>query len=173
MTDRIDWSLLQKIADSDTQATIHLVGSANVSRPEFAALLQATNVVYHGPLSERQTLELLRRMDVAVMPHQVDEVSTFMNPLKVHMYAYLGVPTVATDVPGIIETTWLRVADDHQQFLSLLRMFATNRPAARLVTDQAATAGEYIHLIDELRQKRGEPQDADTPEIIEFARCGS
>lgn len=155
MNDRVDWPLLRKIADLDRHTTLHLVGSANIEKPDFLSLLKLPNVIYHGPLNERQNLELLRRVDVAIMPHEVDEVSRFMNPLKVHMYACLGVPTVATDVPGILETPWLHVARDHRHFLRLVKKVALHRPSARLVDGHPRAAREYTALIDAIREARG------------------
>lgn len=154
MNDRVDWPLLRKIADLRNDVTLHLAGAANLTGSGLLSLLELPNVIYHGPLSERQTLELLRRVDVAVMPHEVDEVSRFMNPLKVHMYASLGVPTVATNVPGIIETPWLQVARDHAHFLRLVKKSALNTPPARLLDVQPRAAREYLQLIDAIKSER-------------------
>jgi glycosyltransferase involved in cell wall biosynthesis len=154
MNDRIDWMLIRKIAEFRAEVTLHLVGSANITNPHFAHLLSMSNVVCHGPLNERQTFSLLKMVDVAVMPHEVDEISVYMNPLKVHMYAAAGVPAVATSVPGIEPSKWLHVASDHDHFLRLLGQLASSKVTKSATPEEAASVQAYVKLIDSLRDPR-------------------
>ena len=87
MNDRIDWSLTGDIAGLSENIRLHLVGEAGRSQEELVKLLEHQNVIYHGVMSEHMTLHLLGQADLTVMPHVVDKVSAYMNPLKVHMYA--------------------------------------------------------------------------------------
>lgn len=150
MNDRIDWNLFRKIANLNGNLTIHLVGTANVNKPDFISLCELPNVIYHGPLQERQTLSLLQTIDVTVMPHLSDDVSAYMNPLKVHMYAAAGVITVSTNVAGLNEGPMLRVAKNHDEFLDILSGLVFGPKLMRAKSKVAEAAVDYVSCIKNL-----------------------
>ena len=75
--------------------------------------------------SEDRLSSLLARMHLAIMPHVTDDVSSFMNPLKVLMYSAHGLNTVAMAVPGLNEIDGLSVADDPMSFITEVHRMAT------------------------------------------------
>lgn len=101
MNDRLDWSLIEMIADLSDEVQVHLVGSAERAGARFHGALHNPNIVYHGVMPEWAVLDLLRESLLAIMPHTANDVSHFMNPLKLHMYAALGIPVATTSVEGI------------------------------------------------------------------------
>lgn len=151
MNNRIDWALLKRLAGSSGDIRLHLVGAAVGGGAEFEAILQYPNVIYHGPLAEADTLRLLERMDLAIMPHAVDEVSTYMNPLKVHMYAAVGIPVVATDVPGVVATEMLTVAATTEAFISAVQSGLAALPPRQPAVGGSEDAARYVGLIATLR----------------------
>ena len=151
MNDRIDWQLIGRIAALPETRKVHLVGTVNAGSRDFAAVLDHPGVLYHGPLGEQETLRLIGAMDLAVMPHKVDAVSTFMNPLKVQMYAALGLPAVSTDVPGIEPSRLLTVAPSAEAFLDAVRTLAKQKPRRQPSAGASAGAAEYLAEIKALR----------------------
>lgn len=154
MNDRIDWTLMERIASLGEGVRLHLIGEASRSHESLSALLQNTNAVFHGVLSEQMTLQLLRNADLTVLPHVVDDVSSYMNPLKVHMYAALGLQTVSTNIPGIRASDYLMICNSHEAFLTAIRdAQAGNGP--KLPKARAAgipkDAQAYVGLIEEVR----------------------
>ena len=121
MNDRIDWGLMDDVAGANNALRLHLIGEAGRAEDEISRILQRPNVLYHGPLPEFKTLELLAIADLTILPHVVDKVSKFMNPLKVHMYAALNLQTLATDIPGVGESDLLTVCRDRLEFLNELK----------------------------------------------------
>lgn len=101
MNDRIDWDAIRSTAEISEKIVVHLVGAADRAPAGFFEILKLNNVLYHGPQTERFSLSLLASAQVAIMPHVPDHVSNFMNPMKLHMYRAVGVPTIATQVEGI------------------------------------------------------------------------
>lgn len=151
MNDRIDWDLLARVADSSDDIVLHLVGTASYGLDGLLALLENENVVYHGPLSELDTLDLIQRMDVAVMPHAVDDVSAFMNPLKVHMNKTIGIMTVSTDVPGIVESDLLKIANNRREFVKTLdELLEKNLPRKVAASDDTSIT-KYIEVVESTR----------------------
>lgn len=101
MNDRIDWDTIRSTAEISEKIVVHLVGAADRAPSGFFEILKLRNVLYHGPQTERFSLSLLSNAQLAIMPHVPDDVSNFMNPMKLHMYRAMGVPTIATQVEGI------------------------------------------------------------------------
>ena len=91
MNDRMDWELLQVLAE-EPNIKLHLVGTAVRSATRLNTLLSYDGILYHGVLSEQQTLKLLQYMDACIIPHIIDNVSLFMNPIKIRMYQSVGLP---------------------------------------------------------------------------------
>jgi glycosyltransferase involved in cell wall biosynthesis len=155
MNDRIDWSLLAEIAALHDRVRLHLVGEARRSFDQLAELLETKpNVVFHGVKNERMSLHMLSQADLAVIPHLVDKVSKFMNPMKVHMYAALGLPTISTDVPGIEATDLLTISPSREAFLDEVRLHLGRGPGQpRLAgTRTSEQSDSYIALLNALRQ---------------------
>ena len=151
--DRIDWDLFNRLASSFEDVVIHIVGAARRSQERLLSLLKHENIIYHGPKTESATLSLLKMMDVAIVPHVVDDVSMYMNPLKIKMYNSIGLPTVAMNVGGISEADGLYVANTHDEFLQLLKgAILADRPTPPLA-ETPENAIRYIEQIQLLAEK--------------------
>lgn len=150
MNDRIDWDLMEKTAQLDPSVRLHLIGEASRAHEQLNEMLMAnTNVIFHGAMNERMTLNLLSQTDLALMPHVVDDVSTYMNPLKVHMYAAIGLNAVSTNIPGIQPSDYLKVCVSHKEFLEAVaaaRLKKTKTKPKRYQDE----AEEYLNLISSL-----------------------
>ncbi|MCC3269925.1 glycosyltransferase [Arthrobacter gengyunqii] len=117
MNDRINWGIIRTVAMMNENIIVHLIGAAERAPEGFYETLQLKNVVYHGPQTERYSLRLLTGAHLGIMPHVSDEVSNYMNPMKLHMYKAVGVPIVATRVEGIDpEITTISVAESDTEF---------------------------------------------------------
>ena len=161
MNDRIDWELLARLVDTHDDLYIHLVGTANRGLENLVNILDSDRIIYHGPLSEENTLELLQHMDVAVMPHIVDDVSIYMNPLKVHMYQRLGLPTVSSDVPGIESSELLHIAENRHAFVSIFTGLINSQAPRVAIDADNASSMEYFKVISALRAKKSLPEVED------------
>lgn len=124
LNDRIDWTLLEGIARSSDKLRLNIVGDGSRVTDRIRALVAMGNVVYFGPLSEDRLNRLLARMHFAIMPHFRDEVSTFMNPLKVLMYGAHGLRSVAVAVPGLNDIDGLAAFDDPAAFTAEVHRLA-------------------------------------------------
>mmetsp|Transcript_23218 Transcript_23218/g.39864 ORF Transcript_23218/g.39864 Transcript_23218/m.39864 type:complete len:1049 (+) Transcript_23218:6115-9261(+) len=160
MNDRIDWALMNDIAALGGNLRLHLVGEAGRSQDKLVKLLANPNVIYHGVMSEQMTLHLLGQADLTVMPHVVDNVSAYMNPLKVHMYAALDLPTISSHIPGIVASDYLTICKSNEAFLAEVRMRVSTRDQKK-----RPGSGDNHNAI---------PQDAQAfVDLIEATRAGS
>lgn len=167
MNDRIDWPLLEEVIGLDPHLRLHLVGEARHASAALLRLLQNEAVIFHGPLDEDQTLTLLMRADLAVIPHVTDEVSAFMNPLKAHMYRALGLPAVAMNVPGLTAGPGLTIAPTRDAFLEHIAQRIAQgptQPLSRIPQDMlelCSDARAYIDQIDRIRANSRDSQETD------------
>lgn len=175
MNDRIDWGLLLKVADISNEICLHLIGTGRIEDLGFSDLLERPNVVYHGPRTERDVLEIIGSMDVAIVPHLYDEVSAYMNPIKVHMYAACGLPVVSVRVPGIRPAEGLQIVNSDAEFIKCIqdlmigRGNRKHRPSKQTRSESALA---LIAAISELRLKTddlGECHPAGNADASNFA----
>jgi hypothetical protein len=89
---------------------------------------------------------------VAVVPHLNNDVSAFMNPLKLKMYQSTGLPTVVTEVPGVGDEHHLLVVARRDKFVDEVERVLSEREsttAARPTPGGGLTteAQEYLRLL--------------------------
>ena len=102
MNDRFDWDTVSRISkEIDANITIHLIGNCQRSLVKMTLVVDDPNIIYHGPMREIDLLNFMKQCDFAIMPHIHDEHSGFMNPMKVNMYQQIGLPCVASSMPGV------------------------------------------------------------------------
>jgi len=155
MNDRIDWELLKQICQllAKHKGHLHIAGSTIRRAAEMQGLLNEPNCVYHGVVREEQLLRLLQHIDFAVIPHIEDKISKFMDPIKLKMYAKLGIPSLTTKLPGLTaDDPLLIVAESRRDFLDKLNNMLNKN--ALLSTDinneNDNISKKYSDLIDPL-----------------------
>jgi glycosyltransferase involved in cell wall biosynthesis len=149
MRDRFDFDLVVRLSERLPEVTIHLIGALHVGDPAAMRALKMPNIVYHGPKPERATLELLGRMDLAIVPHRLDTVSAFMDPLKVEMYECIGLRTVTTEMPGIDGTELITVATSEDDFIELVvAQLALSQDTVPVIRGQE-NSDTYVRLLNQ------------------------
>jgi len=156
LNNRVDWPLLYAIVElvSASGGVLHLVGGSHRVQQEMAHLLNRPHCIYHGALREEAVLAIAAKCDFAVVPHLHDDLSTYMNPLKIKMYAAVGLPHIVTDVPGIdTASEFTTVARDHEDFLARIRAFFASPPRLRAPSpparDLPPEAVKYWTVVEE------------------------
>lgn len=152
LNNRIDWDLLDAVAAliGSRHGVLHIIGPCERQTPKLAHLLRRPQCVYHGAMREEAVLTIAELCDFAVMPHALTDHSTYMNPLKIKMYAAMGLPHVVTDVPGLDECALTVVAPDHDAFLDAVRTLLARPWSPRetpLVGALPADAARYRDLV--------------------------
>lgn len=153
MNDRLDWPLLQAVA-VQPGVRLHLAGTAQRARAALDALI-ARGVIYHGVTEERETLAILSRMDAAIVPHVLDDISMFMNPIKIGMYRAAGLPILCPSRLRLAGDDLL-VYDDTPHCLRLLSTLPERRPAVfpRPVPASRKAEQAYMRLLARLHPEK-------------------
>ena len=160
MNDRIDWELIENLLQAlPKEARLYLIGNAQRCIENITELLEVhTNCIYLGPLDERTLVAFISSSHLAIMPHTVELTSRYMNPLKVHMYAAVGVECVSTDVPGLTtDFSGLTVVDDSYEFIKLcldkIAYLKTNKnKLLNVPMVYTNSRDKYMNLIEQLRE---------------------
>jgi len=156
MNDRIDWDLLEKLLISlPSNALIYLIGNAKASVEKLIRLVNKyKNCIYLGPLDEEKLVNFLLTCDLAIMPHKVENISKYMNPLKVHMYAAYGLQCVSTNIPGLEKRMDnIIIADNNDEFINLCIekiKHGSSRKSINLDFIYKETRDKYLNLIKTL-----------------------
>ena len=158
LNDRVDWALMAKILAVSDTVRLHLIGNAEFRADELQQLLQNFRVSYYGPRSEAQTTDIIKNADLAVVPHEMNEISRCMSPIKVLMYQHFGIPTVCSDDFFLPEGTAREDANTHEKFLQAVARHIDAKErggtSGRVRPDpdqRPVDAQRYVELIQSLR----------------------
>ena len=94
---RMDVDLVASVAAKRPDWQFVFIGSARRGNP-MRFLRDRPNVHLLGIRRYEEAVRFIRHFDVAIIPHQVNELTRHMNPLKLYVYVSLGVPIVATPI---------------------------------------------------------------------------
>lgn len=145
MNDRVDWKLLSDIANLSPDIQLLLIGNASRANEKFFTLLETDNVAYLGPLTELQTLDVLQKCDLAIVPHVKNSISNYMNPLKIHMYYCLRLPIVTLDLPGIDKNLGLVLAKNTNDFIKQVDYYLMQFKSKQLLRDTRFVAMSSVY----------------------------
>ncbi len=101
--ERIDMSLLNQLAQARPHWTLLLIGQAHAQAPGWRALQSMENVIWLGKRSFETLPNLLRGVDLCLLPYVQGEQTRYRSPLKLYEYLATGKPVVATPQPEVDE----------------------------------------------------------------------
>ncbi|RMG81535.1 MAG: glycosyltransferase family 1 protein, partial [Bacteroidetes bacterium] len=113
---RVDYSLLKKIACRHTDKTLVLVGPINNEEYKTVGLDQLPNVIMTGGKHIRELPAFLQHFDVTIIPFRKNTLTASIYPLKINEYLATGKPVVSTDfsedIRGFGDVIYLAPDDD-------------------------------------------------------------
>jgi glycosyltransferase involved in cell wall biosynthesis len=161
----IDVELLERVADTLSQARLVLAGSVDPAvEPSLARLRTRPNVEYLGFVPHQKVPELIAGFDVGLMPFRVQAYTRAVNPIKLYEYAAQNVPVVSTafslDVEHFRES--IDVCATAEEFLASVdcRARGGNARSLRWIAERhawGAIAERFFSLIQDARYARGSP----------------
>lgn len=98
---RLDTQLLIHIAQSHPNWHLVLIGHTRPGLKHFDELLGISNVHWLGSQPFLSLVNWMNGMDVLLIPYIVNQLTQYINPLKVYEYLAVGKPIVSTDLPEI------------------------------------------------------------------------
>lgn len=102
MSDRIDWELLNELADLRPDWTYKMIGKLpRVQTEEFLQFRSRQNVLMPGVVPADQMSAYYFSMSAGLIPHLDSHLSRAMNPLKLYVYRAHGLRVVSTPIHNI------------------------------------------------------------------------
>jgi len=98
---RIDVNLLQSLVINHPAWQFIIIGQIRPGRTNLDSLFAFTNVHYLGSHPYQEMPALLNGMDVFLIPYKINELTEFINPLKLYEYLAVGKPIVSVPLPEV------------------------------------------------------------------------
>jgi glycosyltransferase involved in cell wall biosynthesis len=122
---KVDFKLLDYIAETHPEMTLMLIGNKNINYEEdikqFDVLVKRKNVIYIGRIEKEEIPRYLNIADVCLLPMKNIEFNKYANCLKLWEYLAAGKPVVATnhgvDYNG---EELIYIAKDRNEYLKLI-----------------------------------------------------
>jgi teichuronic acid biosynthesis glycosyltransferase TuaH len=158
LSDRIDLSVLNAIADAGFSLVIVGPLAPRWDQQRFKELASRPNVHYTGPVPAEAVPSYLAAIDIGITPYRDTSFNRASFPLKTLEYLGAGVPVVSTDIPA---ARWLRadltrpeqarwadrvmvLASDSADFVNAVRRIAASGSPA----EEATRASQCIAFAD-------------------------
>lgn len=120
--DRVDFDLVRRCLDAYPDTRFKFIGPAYSQQDVIRELdRDYENIEFTGDVHYDNLPGAMRDVDLALIPHKVNQFTASMNPLKLYEYLAAGKPVVSTDVAGVAGLSrYVRVADSAEEFVSLV-----------------------------------------------------
>ncbi len=131
-----DWETVWEAARKNKDVEFELIGYGLSDRTR-AKLGDFPNIRFLGFIAQNDLHRYARKWWAGMIPFQPSALSAAVDPLKVYEYLHLGLPTVATGLPGIAAYPLVEMAASRENFLSALERIES-RPAEQRLSETAA-----------------------------------
>jgi glycosyltransferase involved in cell wall biosynthesis len=120
--ERLDYQLIEKLAESDPQWSIVMIGP--VAKVDPNALPNYVNLYWVGGRPYAQLPAYSKAFNACLMPFALNEATEFINPTKALEYMATGKPIISSAVNDVISnfSDVIKVARTHQEFIELCRV---------------------------------------------------
>lgn len=122
---KIDIPLLEKLAETFTDALIVLVGSTHAN-PKVRDLQKYPNIRFFGVVEYKYINAIVKQFTAGIVPHLRTPLTETMNPLKVFVYASNRLPVVCSDIDNLPQADFIHVAKSHEDFISHCQQLLAN-----------------------------------------------
>jgi teichuronic acid biosynthesis glycosyltransferase TuaH len=142
LSERLDFSILEKVADSGMSLVLIGPASFRIDRAEFDRLCARHNVEWLGVKDHSDLATYYQHIDVGLVPYALSNFNLDSAPLKPLEYLAGGLPVVSTSLPGVIAISSPDIvfADDPVVFAMATQV------AARLADDMDLVTRRRSHL---------------------------
>jgi len=122
VNDKVDFSLLARIAANRPQYNIVLIGPVNLrterGRTDFDQLRSLPNIYLFGSKPRETLPRYIKGLDVCLLCYAMDGWAYYIYPLKLHEYLASGKPIVGSPLVSLLEFEGLiRIARSERQWL--------------------------------------------------------
>lgn len=96
----IDWELIQGTARLCPECSFNMIGEHNFSK-EDVIVKKYQNIHFLGAKNQQELPAYLRYCDFAIIPFRVDNIGTYVSPIKIFEYLAMDVKVITTSLPDV------------------------------------------------------------------------
>ncbi|MFZ2196083.1 MAG: glycosyltransferase [Thermodesulfovibrionales bacterium] len=154
----VDFDLLEGVISKTPELSFLFVGMVDVrARRDFRRLCRRHNFHYLGAVSPDALPWVLSKIDVGIIPFQINDLIRATNPIKLYEYLAAGKPVVATPMPEVMRyeaKAIVATAADPETFAASLREMAafSADPAARAmrlkIADENSWESRFKNILE-------------------------
>jgi glycosyltransferase involved in cell wall biosynthesis len=112
-----DWELLEKAAKANSNWAFVLIGEMPDTPPAKRAKA-IRNIFFLGLKSQVDLPGYISESNVCIIPFTIDEVTAYVNPLKVYEYLAFGKPVISSFMPDLEGLPQVTLCHSHEEFIS-------------------------------------------------------
>jgi glycosyltransferase involved in cell wall biosynthesis len=121
LQEKVDVELAAAVADQLKDSTFIFIGP-DVSQRHFDSIKRRPNVRLIGPRRYDLVPSYINCADVCIIPHAINDLTRFMDPLKIYEYLACGKPVVSTPVACTEKfKQYLYIAEDAHSFANAIK----------------------------------------------------
>lgn len=153
--ERVDFELLEKCLVRYPHNKFVIIGPAYAQKEKIQKLKRKYgNINFKGDVHYNNLPEEMQKLDIAIIPHKVDEFTNSMNPLKLYEYLAAGKPTVTTKVAGTDNISpFVHVAETDEEFIAKLGYAIDEHDKNWVISEQISSSLPDLFLWSEKVQK--------------------
>ena len=123
---RINIELVRYLIKKNKNVSFVFIGPVwKNQKKEIGTLEKYSNVYFLGEKPYSNIPDYVRYFDICIVPHKLNQLTRFMDPLKIYEYLALGKPIVATSIPHTLRSEssdeLFKTAETKDKFLKYLR----------------------------------------------------
>ena len=148
LDERIDFSLIEAIADARAEWSLALVGP--LAKIDESDLPRRPNITYFGRRNYADLPAFLAGFDVALLPFAINEATRSISPTKTLEYLAGEKPIVSTPITDVVDLYGdvVRIAGDEAAFIAAIEAAVSESPAERRRRVEAGSAHLRTHTWD-------------------------
>ncbi|MDE0008425.1 MAG: glycosyltransferase [Gammaproteobacteria bacterium] len=155
---KTDVDLLDRLAQERPDYNLVLIGSTHANAAVME-LDRRPNVHFFGVVTYPEVKAWIARFDVALVPHLDTDQTRSMHPLKMLVYAAVGVPIVSTRVQNLGDfAPYIEVADSHEAFLEAVDGMLNgdrchDKPALAALVQEHSWDGRVASMLSQVQAR--------------------
>lgn len=121
LQERFDLTLFKFLVENNPEYSFVIIGKIKQFR-NFKFNINSPNLFMLGLKPYSEIPHYIYNFDICIIPHKIDSMTNYMNPMKIYEYLAMDKPVVTTSIGGIEEVSqYCLVAHDYGEFNTMLK----------------------------------------------------
>lgn len=123
--DRVDFNLVEKCLQTCVNCNFTFIGPVFAQKKIIYKLEKKyDNIIFTGDIEYNELPNIMKNIDIAIIPHRVDKFTNSMNPLKLYEYLAAGKPVITTKIAGVAKISPYVIICNTEEFANKINEVA-------------------------------------------------